>query len=154
MDNISGYIVFFSQVIICYIIILTSLSCIVSGAAITKEYSNLFLTLTSSAVGYLLPSPTIKTETPPTQPIDVPDNQSIESTWNILGKTIPKSAIVFFAQVFICYIIIIVCITCLAIGKPSTNDYLFTILTSSTLGILLPSPKLKVKKNGFLRNTA
>ena len=154
MNNISGYIVFFSQVIICYIIILTSLSCIVSVAAISKEYSNLFLTLTSSAVGYLLPSPTIKAETPPSQPIDVPDNESVESTWNILGKTIPKSAIVFFSQVFICYIVILVCITCLAVGKPSTNDYLFTILTSSTLGILLPSPKLKVKRHGVLNNSA
>ncbi len=154
MNNLSGYIVFFSQVIICYIIILTSLSCIVSGAAISKEYSNLFLTLTSSAVGYLLPSPSIKGETPPTQAIDVPDNQSVESTWSIFGKAILKSAIVFFSQVFICYIVILVCITCLAVGNPSTNDYLFTILTSSTLGILLPSPKLKVKKNGVLNNTA
>ncbi len=154
MNNLSGYVVYFTQVTICYIIIITSLSCIVSGTAISKEYSNLFLTLTSSAVGYLLPSPTIKEETPPRQAIDVPDNESVESTWSILGKAIPKSAIVFFSQVLICYIIILVCIACLAIGKPSTNDYLFTILTSSTLGILLPSPKLKLKKNGLLNNPA
>ena len=140
--------VFFSQVIICYIIIITSLTCIVSGTAISKEYSNLFLTLTSSAVGYLLPSPSIKGENPPPRNIDSPDNESIESTWNILGKQIPKSTIVFFSQITICYIVILVCITCLAVGKPSPNDYLFTILTSSTLGIILPSPKLKSKKDG------
>ncbi len=154
MKNISGYIVFFSQVIICYIIIITCLSCIVSGTAISKEYSSLFLTLTSSAVGYLLPSPTIKEAEQTPRDIESPDNESVESTWNILGKAIPKSAIVFFSQIFICYIVILVCITCLAVGKPSSNDYLFTILTSSTLGILLPSPKLKSKQHGIHHNSA
>ena len=156
MHNINGYIVFFSQVIICYIIIITCLGCIVSGTALSKEYSNLFVSLSSSAIGYILPNPCIKSSPPP-QPSNgegTPDNVSTASSnWQVFGRKVPKSEIVFFSQVIICYIIILVCIGCLAIGKPSSNDYLFTILTSSTLGYLLPSPKIHREKNVVHNNT-
>ncbi len=160
MKNINSYIVFFSQVIICYIIIITCLICIVLGTAISKEYSNLFLSLTSSAVGYVLPNPTIK-KGEKTTDLDLTDGNvssddasTSSSVWRIFGGRVPKSEIVFFSQIIICYVIILVSISCLAIGKPSSNDYLFIILCSSTLGYLLPSPKLQQKKDGLPNNTA
>ena len=158
MKNVNAYIVFFSQIIICYIIILTCLICIVTGTNILKEYSNLFLSLTSSAVGYVLPNPTIKKAEKPPE-LDAPDGGGDEastssSVWRIFGGRLPKSEIVFFSQIIICYIIILVSISCLAIGKPSSNDYLFIILCSSTLGYLLPSPKLQQKKDGLSGNIA
>ncbi len=158
MKNINAYIVFFSQIIICYVIIITCLICIVSGTAISKEYSNLFLSLTSSAVGYVLPNPTIK-KGDKNHDLDVPDASTDDasttsSVWRIFGGQVPKSEVVFFCQIIICYIIILVSISCLAIGKPSSNDYLFIILCSSTLGYLLPSPKLQPKKNGVSGNSA
>ncbi len=148
MKNINGYIVFFTQVTICYIIILTCLACIVSGTALSKEYSNLFVSLTSSAIGYILPNPVIKTPPPPSPNDDSPDGASTSSNnWHLFGRVVPKSEMVFISQVVICYIIILVSIGCLAVGQPSSNDYLFTILTSSTLGYLLPCPKLQKTKD-------
>ncbi len=152
MNNLNGYIVFFSQVIICYIIIITCITCIVTETAISKEYSNLFLSLTSSAIGYLLPNPSVKASKTVPPSIDTTDNEQRQNSWRLFGKQLPKTDIVFFSQIIICYIIILVSISCLAIGKPSSNDYLFTILTSSTLGYLLPSPHLKNKKDGIPNN--
>ncbi len=160
MSNINSYIVFFSQVIMCYIIIITCLTCIVTNTAISKEYSNLFLSLTSSSIGYLLPNPTTKTSSPANPPaVDEPDNASSSTTtsssrWRLFGKKVAKADIVFISQITICYVIILVSIGCLAVGEPSPNDYLFTILTSSTLGILLPSPRLKAKQDGLSGNAA
>ena len=160
MRNLNNYIVFFSQIIICYIIIITSLVCIVSGVAISKEYSNLFLSLTSSAIGYVLPNPSIKKAKPSSS--DMTDSHQNVSThdgastcsyfFKLRGRKVQKSEIVFFSQIIICYIIIVVSISCLAIGNPSSNDYLFTILCSPTLGYLLPSPKLHQKKDGVPNN--
>ena len=81
------------------------------------------------------------------------DRISINSdVWTLFGYKIPKSEIVFFSQVIICYIIIIISLMCLVIGNPSPNDYLFTILTTTSLGYLLPNPKLK-KKYGIHRSS-
>lgn len=152
-NQINAYITFFSQIIICYIIIISSIICLICQIPLNKDQTNLFIALCSSAVGYVLPNPSIssyistqendETARDNASPRTQIERQTPDHSWRFFGHTFPKSQIVFFSQTIICYIIIIVCIGCLAIGDPSENDYLFTILTASSLGYLLPSPKLK-----------
>jgi hypothetical protein len=49
-------VVFFCQIIVAYIVIVTSLA----NLTFTSENTCLWATLTSGTIGYLLPSPTIK----------------------------------------------------------------------------------------------
>ena len=124
------------------------------------KIDNFFPALLGSVIGYILPSPKIKKFKlngihNSHHSMDNTDNDhtSINSNiWTIFGYKFPKSEIVYFSQIIICYIIILVCLSCLAIGKPSTNDYLFTLLTTTTLGYILPNPKLKNYKNGIYSN--
>lgn len=165
-SQVNAYITFFSQIIICYIIIISSIICLICQIPLNKEQTNLFIALCSSAVGYVLPNPTISSCITASEeaeggrenvspPLRLERGTSVRS-WKCFGYSAPKTQIVFFSQTIICYIIIIVCVGCLAIGDPSENDYLFTILTASSLGYLLPSPKLKKAKGGdvVLRNSA
>ena len=61
--------------------------------------------------------------------------------WSILGKKLPNKEVVFFTQVILLYVIIITCIVNLSRGAPDSN--LWTCLMSSSLGYLLPNPKLE-----------
>ena len=159
---LKGYVVYFSQIVICYIIILSCIGCIVCGVALGKEENNLFIVLCSSAIGYILPNPSIKDnkrESPSNHNTGLSDSETASNTqshssrkWWFFGKQIPRSEIVFFSQVIICYIIILISVGCLAIGEPSPNDYMFTILTSSSLGYLLPSPRIKIKSKTVVYN--
>jgi len=74
--------------------------------------------------------------------IDAHDMGS-ESTghWNVLGHTVPKSEVVFFVQVLLVYIVVIVSIVNLTINND--HDKLWTTLLSSSIGYLLPNPTLK-----------
>ncbi len=165
MDSLIKYelfnnrIVYFYQITICSLIIITCLICICTGIEIDNEKKNFFAGLLCSIIGYILPNPKLKSikrenKCNSCHNIDDTDNDntSVNSNiWTIFGYKFPKSEIVYFSQIIICYIIIIVCLFCLVIGKPSTNDYLYTILTTTSLGYLLPNPKLK-KKYGLYRN--
>ena len=63
------------------------------------------------------------------------------SHWNIFGKRLPKSEIVYFSQVIIIYLVIITCIVNLSVNNGDSN--LWTALLSSCLGYILPAPKIK-----------
>ena len=96
-----------------------------------------------SVIGYILPNPKMKKEE--YDNVDCVDNENISinsNMWNIFGHKFPKNEIVFFCQIIICYIIIIISLVCLVLDKPSYNDYLFTVLITTTLGYLLPNPQL------------
>ena len=71
---------------------------------------------------------------------------SCESTrsWNVFGRSIPRSEITFFSQVIIIYIVIVTCIVNLSVGNGDSN--LWTALLSSCLGYLLPSPTIRKDK--------
>lgn len=63
--------------------------------------------------------------------------------WNILGKEIPKIEVVFFFQIILIYIVVIVCVINLSIDNGNSN--LWTALLSSSLGYILPSPSMNKK---------
>jgi hypothetical protein len=72
-------------------------------------------------------------------------NSSRSSTkWHFFGRLLPRSEIVFFAQVILVYIVVIVSIVNLTIG--SDEDKLWIALLSSSIGYILPSPSLKLNK--------
>ncbi len=61
---------------------------------------------------------------------------------NKRGKTGNKHLIIFISQSLILYIVIIVCLVNLTIGR-TDNSNLWTALLSSSIGYILPNPKYK-----------
>ena len=59
--------------------------------------------------------------------------------WYILGRTLPKSEIVFLSQVLILYTVIIASLVNLSLGSTSET---WLILVSTSLGAILPNPQL------------
>ena len=60
--------------------------------------------------------------------------------WKICREKFPKSEIVYFIQVILVYIVVIVSIVNLTLGRP--DDKLWIALLSSSIGYILPSPNL------------
>jgi hypothetical protein len=61
--------------------------------------------------------------------------------WHLLGTRVPQAEIVYFCQMIIVYIIIIVSIINLSLQNGTSE--LWISLLSSCIGYALPSPKLK-----------
>ena len=64
-----------------------------------------------------------------------------EFNWVIFGRRVPKSAMVFFSQIILIYIVVITCIINLSMDNGNTSLWI-TLLSAST-GYLLPNPSLK-----------
>jgi hypothetical protein len=73
------------------------------------------------------------------EPINTGSESS--SKWNFMHWTLPKSEIVFFAQVIIIYAVVITAIVNLTIGH--SDSKLWTALLTGHIGYLLPNPSLK-----------
>jgi len=71
------------------------------------------------------------------------ESDSSPNKWNIFHWTLPKSEIVFFAQVFLIYAVVITAIVNLTIGN--SDSKLWTALLTGHIGYLLPNPSLKRK---------
>lgn len=76
---------------------------------------------------------------------DVECNSRSSSKWHMFGNTLPRSEIIFFVQVILVYIVVIVSIVNLTIG--CAEDKLWIALLSSSIGYILPSPTLKFNKS-------
>ena len=75
---------------------------------------------------------------------DIPDSQleiSSSHQWLCCGRILPRGELVFFTQVFIVYVIIIVSIINLSLSIGDSN--LWIGLLSLSLGYLLPGPNIK-----------
>lgn len=72
------------------------------------------------------------------------DRSSVASQWHVLGRKVPRSEIVFFSQMLLIYIVVTTAIYNLSTGRGDSN--LWTALLSSSLGYILPNPKLSSKK--------
>lgn len=71
---------------------------------------------------------------------------SIESpqNWEFFGKHIPKGELTYFSQIIIIYIVIVSCILNLSLKNGDSN--LWTALLSSSIGYILPAPKITKRK--------
>ena len=65
--------------------------------------------------------------------------------WHFCGKLLPRSEIVFMFQVILVYMVVIVSIVNLTIGR--ADDKLWIALLSSGIGYILPNPTLKQNHN-------
>jgi hypothetical protein len=72
-----------------------------------------------------------------------PSDTDSVSSWVTCGKKTPRSEVVFLSRVLILYTVIIVSIYNLTVQ--SQNSTLWTVLLSSCLGYMLPSPTIKTK---------
>ncbi len=60
--------------------------------------------------------------------------------WTVFGQRVPRSEIVFICQIVILYTVIVTSIYNLTRGHQDSS--LWTALLSSSLGILVPNPKI------------
>lgn len=68
-------------------------------------------------------------------------NTNNNNDWHCFGTAVPKSEIVYFAQVILIYIVVITAIVNLTLGV--TDSKLWIALLSSSFGYLLPNPTIK-----------
>lgn len=71
------------------------------------------------------------------------DGVSIRN-WSVLGRKAPRAELVFLCQILALYVLIGASIYNLTANKGDTN--LWTAILCSSIGYLLPSPKLKRDK--------
>jgi hypothetical protein len=69
---------------------------------------------------------------------------SDKDVWNVCGYLMPKLEVVYFSQIIILYIVIIVCLLNLSIQHSEVE--LWCSLLSASIGYLLPNPSLKKEK--------
>ncbi len=69
-----------------------------------------------------------------------PDVGSSVSNWRLLGSKLPKAEVLFFTQVILIYIVVVVSLVNISLGRP---EELWVLLLTSCLGYLLPNPTLK-----------
>ena len=61
------------------------------------------------------------------------------SHWPVCNKRFPKTEVVFFTQVILIYIVVIVSLVNISLGS---TEELWVVLLTSCLGYLLPNPSL------------
>lgn len=71
--------------------------------------------------------------------------------WNLFGYAIPKQEVVFFSQIIVLYIVIIVSLINLTIENGENNIWLS--LLSASIGYVLPNPSLR-KNTIIVQRTA
>jgi hypothetical protein len=73
-------------------------------------------------------------------PIEMADENENVERWNLLGKRLPKSEIVYFCQMVVVYIIMITSIINLSLQNGKVE--LWLTLLSSAIGYALPNPSM------------
>lgn len=63
--------------------------------------------------------------------------------WNVLGHSCPSGEIVFISQMFVLLVVIGASLYNLSAGTDKSHETLWTALLSSSLGYILPNPRLK-----------
>jgi hypothetical protein len=69
---------------------------------------------------------------------------SDREVWNVCGYHMPKLEVVYFSQIIILYIVIIICLVNLSLCHNEVE--LWCSLLSASIGYLLPNPTLKKEK--------
>jgi hypothetical protein len=81
--------------------------------------------------------------------LDAPTTSSIAISnkvpcWNFLGKRVRKPDFVYFAQIFLIYVVVITALTNLTLGRQEIkNSKLWIFLLSSCVGYVLPNPSIR-----------
>ncbi len=71
------------------------------------------------------------------------DENNIERrSWILCNQHLPRSEIGFFTQTILVFLIVIVSISCLIIAKTCEETTVWVAILSSSVGYMLPAPKL------------
>ena len=66
---------------------------------------------------------------------------SEKEEWNVFGYAIPKQEVVFFSQIIVLYLVIIVSL--INITFENGDDNIWLSLLSASIGYALPNPSIK-----------
>ena len=67
-----------------------------------------------------------------------------EEVWTLFGRRTQRTKVVYLCQIAILYIIIITCLVNITRESPNLN--LWSTLLASSIGYLLPNPKIKADR--------
>lgn len=78
------------------------------------------------------------------EPMNTSNKRPVSRLWNVFGKQLPRSEIVFICQILLIYAVTIVSLVNLTLG--SEPSQLWISLLSGSLGYLLPNPTITTNK--------
>ena len=70
------------------------------------------------------------------------DNNQERQSWICFGQTCNRSLVVFLSQFFVILLILACCIVRITLGETCEETTVWIAILSSTVGYILPSPKL------------
>ena len=70
------------------------------------------------------------------------DNNQERQSWKCFGQTCNRSLVVFLSQFFVILLILACCIVRITLAETCEETTVWIAILSSTVGYILPSPKL------------
>ena len=70
------------------------------------------------------------------------DNNQERQSWKCFGQTCNRSRVVFLSQFFVILLILACCIVRITLAETCEETTVWIAILSSTVGYILPSPKL------------
>ena len=70
------------------------------------------------------------------------DNNQERQSWKCFGQTCNRSPVVFLSQFFVILLILACCIVRITLAETCEETAVWIAILSSTVGYILPSPKL------------
>ena len=70
------------------------------------------------------------------------DNNQERQWWKCFGQTCNRSLVVFLSQFFVILLILACCIVRITLAETCEETTVWIVILSSTVGYILPSPKL------------
>ena len=70
------------------------------------------------------------------------DNNQERQSWKCFGQTCNQSLVVFLSQFFVILLILACCIVRITLAETCEETTVWIAILSSTVGYILPSPKL------------
>ena len=70
------------------------------------------------------------------------DNNQERQSWKCFGQTCNRSLVVFLSQFFVILLILACCIVRITLAEVCEETTVWIAILSSTVGYILPSPKL------------
>ena len=70
------------------------------------------------------------------------DNNQERQAWKCFGQTCNRSLVVFLSQFFVILVILVCCIVRIKLATTCEETTVWIAILSSTVGYILPSPKL------------
>ena len=70
------------------------------------------------------------------------DNNQERQSWKYIGQTCNRSLVVFLSQFFVILVILACCIVRITLATNCEKTTVWIAILSSTVGYILPSPKL------------